>query len=105
MGTFEDTLIFEVDFNDRDGNGRLKASRTFASSSRKPDVGETVVAQDDEGNQCEGTVADVNGSLVYIDLDRTTWKRLTAPDMPVAVGAHEANTENDSELVSFELVG
>jgi hypothetical protein len=105
MGKFEDGLIFEVDFNDRDRDGRLVASRTFASSPRKPDVGETVLAHDDEGNRCEGTVSEVKDSIVYIDLDRSTWQRLTVAETPVAVGAHAAQTENDSERVHFELVG
>ena len=63
------------------------------------------MAHDDEGNSCAGNVVYVGGSLVYIDLDRTTWKRLTLAETPVAVGSDRANTENDSKLVHFELVG
>lgn len=99
MGTFEDELIFEVDFNDRDGSGRLVASLTFASSFRKPDVGELVVAHDDEGNRCAGTVADVKNTIVVIDLDRSTWSRLTVVEGPVAVGS---SWSTDAVL---ELVG
>jgi hypothetical protein len=94
----EDTLIFEVDFNDRDNEGRLKASRTFASSARTPDVGEVVVTRDDEGHSCEGTVTEVNGSIVYIDLDRSTWRRLTMVETPVAVATSVSPDPSDSDL-------
>lgn len=85
MNDFEDGLIFEVDFNDLDKDGRLKASRSFATSGRKPAVGEAVLAHDDEGNECGGTVAEVRGSIVYVELDRTTWRRLTMGDTFVSM--------------------
>jgi|SRR5829696_1085552 len=103
MGKFEDILIFEVDFNDRDGHGRLKASRTFGSSGRKPNENERVLAHDDEGNECEGNVVEVNGSIVYIDLDRATWKRLTMPVSPVTVPTSLSN--EPSRESEFQLVG
>jgi hypothetical protein len=67
-------IRFDVDFNDRDRDGRLKASRRFASSVRVPEPGETVWVADDEGNRCRGTVSQVEGLIVYIDLDRSTWR-------------------------------
>jgi hypothetical protein len=70
-----DALTFEVDYNDRDKDGRLMASMRFASSARFPDPGETVWTGDDEGNGCWGTVAAVDGLIVYIDLARETWSR------------------------------
>lgn len=67
---------FDVDFNDRDPDGRLKASMRFASDGRVPEPGETVWTADDEGNRCRGTVSEVRGLVVLIDLDRSTWRVL-----------------------------
>jgi hypothetical protein len=103
MGEFKDDLIFEVDFNDRDRDGRLKASRTFASSGRKPNVGEFVLAHDDEGNSCKGAVDEVRGSIVYINLDRTTWKRLVVPQTFVSLPTW--SNAPDKSRTSFEIVG
>ena len=77
INRFEDSLVFMVDFNDRDNAGRLKASRSFASSKRQPSIGEIVVARDDEGSECRGAVAAADGLIVYINLDRSTWRKAT----------------------------
>jgi len=77
INNFEDSLIFMVDFNDQDNAGRLKASRSFASSKRQPSIGEIVVARDDEGGECSGAVAAVDGLIVYINLDKSTWRKFT----------------------------
>ncbi len=103
MDRFEDGLIFEVDFNDRDGAGRLKASRSFATSGRKPDIGETVLARDDEGNECKGTVAAVRGSIVYVDLDRSTWRRLTIGETFVSIVSPYSHDSGGAGR-KFELV-
>jgi hypothetical protein len=77
----QDTLTIDVDFNDVDLQGRLMATRRFASSLRKPDVGEWAFLVDDEGNRCWGRVERVDGLIVYLALDRSTWERITAPDL------------------------
>lgn len=69
-------ISFDVDFNDRDKDGRLRASMRFASTGRVPDLGETVWIADDDGHRCRGTVSEVDGLIVHIDLDRSTWRVL-----------------------------
>ncbi|MGA2163825.1 MAG: hypothetical protein ABSH36_05080 [Solirubrobacteraceae bacterium] len=72
---------FDVDYNDRDREGRLMASMRFAAGNRIPEPGESVWTADDEGHTCRGTVSHVEGSVVYIDLDRSTWRVFRAVGM------------------------
>lgn len=78
MAEIKDTITFEVDFNDRDSDGRLLASMRFASGPRVPEVGEWVWTADDEGHSCVGRVVALDGLIVHIELDRATWTRNSA---------------------------
>jgi hypothetical protein len=91
-----DVLSFEVDFNDLDRDGRLMASMRFASSVRIPDVGEPVWVADDEGNGCRGTVAAVEGLIIYVELDQLTWTSNIVLTNPFA-SAIAATGEDDEK--------
>jgi hypothetical protein len=70
----KDQLIFRVDFNNVADGGRLvKASLPHASSYRIPGDGERVFLEDGEGNRCWGSVERVEGLVVLIEIDDTTW--------------------------------
>lgn len=81
---FKSNQIFEVDYNDRDREGRLLASLKFARPSQAPAVDDYVWTADEDGNGCWGTVVGVNGHSVHIDLDRATWTRGVQIDSPYA---------------------
>jgi|GEM_PF-6785074 len=62
-----------VDFNDRDGRGLLPSSLKFVGAPIA--AGETVMAEDGEGNRCEARVFEIaaKSGLVYLDLDHKTF--------------------------------
>ena len=53
-------MTFQVDFNMRDAKGRVPALVDDAELLSSLHRGETVLAQDAEGNQCKATVEDVD---------------------------------------------
>jgi hypothetical protein len=64
----KDLLIFTVDLNEMDRDGRyVVASRWRVSSPRVPEVGERVWLHDADGEECEGIVATVGGRTVLIE--------------------------------------
>jgi hypothetical protein len=108
MSDIVDLITFEVDFNDRNKDGRLLASMRFASGAVFPRPGERVWTYDDEGNGCEGTVYSVDGLIVTITLDRSTWARNRAvvsnPFQPAVAHPKHNTTGVDPDRVP-EFVG
>jgi hypothetical protein len=68
-----DTLIFQVDFNNMDPDGRVRGSFAHASSSRVPGVGERVVLVDEESNACWAVVLHVGQRILRFEMERATW--------------------------------
>lgn len=62
-------MRYWADFNDIDENGRVFALR----EDRNPVVGTRLHLADHEGNSCWGSVASVEGDLLYVDPDWSTW--------------------------------
>jgi hypothetical protein len=74
MPPFQDTLAFQVDFNNFDDDGKLlKGSLWHGSSRRIPRVGERAILQDGEGNRCWGKVCAVRGVIIHFALEDATW--------------------------------
>ncbi len=74
-----------VDFSNSD-----EAGLTFARlerASRPVMEGEQVVALDGEGHECHARVARIEGALVYLELDRSTWvgPAVTTPAQTIGV--------------------
>lgn len=64
-----------LDFNLEDEHGRIPA-RLDASVQGQIAAGETVLAQDEEGNRCKAHVAiSESGSIVYLAPIPGTWER------------------------------
>ena len=61
-----------VDFNDIDDQGAVTTLVKFAS--RPLEIGEQVVAGDDEGNRCYAIVVSVDGPTVTLALDLGSFK-------------------------------
>jgi hypothetical protein len=70
---FQDDLVFRVDFNSIDDDGRVKGSLYHGLSRRIPRIRERVFLQDGEGNRSWAWVADIRGVVLYFELDGTTW--------------------------------
>jgi hypothetical protein len=82
-----DVLIFQVDFNNVDSEGRVKGTFAHAMSDRVPQQGEQVRLEDREGNGCWGVVAQVGSLTLRFRLELETWtsaEGLTAAGLPVA---------------------
>jgi hypothetical protein len=101
---FQDRLTIDVDFNDVDRDGLLVASRRFASSPREPFSGERVWVSDDEGLGCEAAVDRVDGMIVYLRLDRSTFKREMVLAALAAVRGAPASTTDAPRARLPELV-
>jgi len=68
------TLI--VDFNLEDEHGRIPA-RLDARAHGQIAAGETVLAEDEEGNRCKAHVVDISatGTIAYLAPIPGTWER------------------------------
>ena len=66
-------LVFTVDFNAMDEQGRIKASIRFASSPEVPGIGEEVRLVDAELNTCLGRVDELRLPLIAVRPDPATW--------------------------------
>jgi hypothetical protein len=72
--SFQDDLLFQVDFNNFDDEGELlKGSLWHGSSRRIPRRGERVLLKDGEGNRCWAWVRDQRGVILFFELDDATW--------------------------------
>ena len=60
-----------VDFNNSDEHGRIFAR--LARASRDLEQGEVVLATDGEEHACQALVDEIEGELVYLELDWDTW--------------------------------
>ena len=60
-----------VDFNDISEDGQVSTLTKFAA--RSLEVGEHVVAGDDEGNRCQATVVSADKKLTVLALDMGTF--------------------------------
>jgi len=60
-----------VDFNDISDDGEVCTLPKFAE--RSLEVGEKVLAGDDEGNRCQATVVRVDRKLIVLSLDMATF--------------------------------
>lgn len=65
-----------LDFNLEDEHGRIPA-RLDASVQGQIAAGETVLAEDEEGNRCKAHVVDISssGSIAYLAPIPGTWER------------------------------
>lgn len=69
-----DDLVFRVDFNNYDAEGRyVKGSLYHGLSRRIPRTHERVFLKDGEGNRCWAWVRDKRGVILYFELDPSTW--------------------------------
>ena len=75
-------LVFTVDFNAMDEQGRIKASIRFASSPEVPVIGEEVRLLDAELNTCLGRVDELSLPLIAVRADPATW----VPGVDLEVG-------------------
>ena len=62
-----------ADFNSIDAERRFRASLRFAESAVRPQPGEWVRLRDDEGNSVRGIVDAVEGMVVRVRPEMTTW--------------------------------
>ncbi len=59
-----------VEFNDLREDGTVVVhADDFADVAKEPQVGERLVAGDDEGNRCPATVETVSGARITLQLD------------------------------------
>jgi hypothetical protein len=68
-----DTLRLRVDFNDVAPGHRLRGSLRFASSPRRPEVGQVVRLWDGEGNECWAVVSEIRNLIVFLTPRWETW--------------------------------
>lgn len=77
-----------ADFNDIHHHNRTSTSLRFASSPRKLATGERVELYDGveegDGNRCWATVTDIKGSIIYLELDWSTWTPAESEEARVA---------------------
>jgi hypothetical protein len=82
-----DVLIFRVDFNNLDANGRVKGSFAHAISDRVPQEGERAILMDAEGNACWSVVTHVGARTLRFEMDLATWtsgEELSTSGVPAA---------------------
>ena len=67
-------MTLRVDFNLEDEHGRIPAR--LVPGSGAPTAGETVLAEDDEGNRCKAHVVAISesGSIAYLAPIPGTWE-------------------------------
>jgi hypothetical protein len=65
--------LIHVDFNDLEDGGRIAA--LVEDSDRFPIVGQEALLTDDEGNACRATIEDVEGDLIHLALDWSSWNK------------------------------
>lgn len=72
--TLKAEMILRVDFNavNRRDN-RLSALLRYAMGSGRPEIGDWVWLMDGDGNGCLGRVVEVNGGLVKVEPNWSTW--------------------------------
>jgi pectate lyase len=61
-----------VDYNDIKGGKQTAA--LMENASEAVSVGETVLSLDEEGNQCVATVVRLDGDVVILRMDWSTWE-------------------------------
>lgn len=73
-------MTLNVDFNLEDEHGRIPA-RLLPESKGRVVAGETVLAEDDEGNRCKAHVVALSesGSIAYLAPIPGTWERPHSP--------------------------
>jgi len=75
---FEDVLrgeiVLWVDFNNLKDDERLPTTLRYATGPRKPGVGDWVHIMDSDGDSCLAQVLRVEGMLVEVRPDWSTWK-------------------------------
>jgi len=64
--------LLQVDFNELDDDGYLIA--LLPPQSPTPDLGTRYHLLDTDGNYCRGTISSVEGRLVSLILDWSTWR-------------------------------
>ncbi len=69
----QEEMILRVDFNAIDDRGRLSALLRYAMGSHRPKVGDWVWLMDGDGNGCLGRVVEVQGELIEVGPDWSTW--------------------------------
>lgn len=77
MGSPSSTLVFRIDMNsvrgDQVGALLTHATDPALAQMHRPEIGDFVLALDDEGNQCGAYVRQVAGQWVGLRLDWDMW--------------------------------
>ena len=95
--------VFEVDFNNRDGDDRVIASLRFANRWERPSVGQWVRLTDAEGDVCVGQVEEVRNAIVAIRPDWSSWVATSVTHINVGLAATSGETLRGYRLRTASL--